>query len=93
MERHIRTAANLKKSEVAALRPTHTQPYPRVTEFCESRGEVEQRLPELPWDGLVAWCFSFSRNLALTGGAEGGVPATGADAGREDQTGFEEGTE
>ena len=67
--------------------------HPRVKEFCDTRGEVEQRLPELPWDDLAKWCNSFFRNSALTGGAEGGVPATDAGAGREDQTGFEEGTE
>ena len=65
VERNIRTESSLKNPEVAQLRPTHIQPYPRVAQHCQATGRSDETLSTCKdWDVVFSYTRSFFRSAA-----------------------------
>jgi hypothetical protein len=64
VERNIRTETDLKNPKVSLLRPTHIQPYPRITAQCAALSKTEDAIAST-WADISRFTQSFFRNSAI----------------------------
>ena len=59
VERGIKCEQDLERAAVKQLRPTHLQPYPRISDHCQTMSKKESDIPEMDWDQLSRFTRSF----------------------------------
>ena len=59
VERGIKCEQDLERPAVKQLRPTHLQPYPRISDHCKTVGKKESDILEMDWDQLSKFTRSF----------------------------------
>jgi hypothetical protein len=67
VERGVKREEDLKRPEVENLRPTHKQPYPRISLHCQILHRPEETIPDMEWEELSRFTRSFFRDTKSKG--------------------------
>ncbi len=65
VERGIKCEQDLERPAVKQLRPTHVQPYPRITSHCKEMNQKENEIMDLEWEQLSDVTRSFFSHSSI----------------------------